>query len=101
MTAAKDKDIRADRARGEEPTNQEKREAAEAARRAEEDRPTIERLWVLYDEAQSERRSRDTDSARYQLHRSKPFACKTPAELVTLDIDRRRIRKLKTLSPRS
>lgn len=101
MTAAKAKDIRADRARGKELTNQEKREAAEAARQAEEGRPTISRLWSFYDETSPERTSRDTDRARYNLHLAKPFGGKTPAELVTLDLDRLRLRKLKSLSPQT
>ena len=101
MTAARANNIRADRARRKELTNQEKREAVEAAKRAEEERPTIHRLWALYDEANASRRSRKVDVNRYELHLSKPFGEKTPAELVTLDIDRLRVKKLKTLSPQT
>lgn len=101
MTAAKANQIRALRARGVEPSNQEKRDAAEAARRAEEGRPTIARLWALYDEANDARKVRKTDTSFYTNHLKAQFAAKTPAELVTLDIDRLRIKKLKTHSPQT
>lgn len=101
MTAAKANQERALRARGAVPSNQEKREAAEAARRAEEGRPTISRLWALYDSEQPDRPSRKADSNRYRLHLDKPFGGKIPDELVTLDLDRLRLKKMKTLSPQS
>lgn len=101
MTAAKAAHIRADRARGKELSNQEKRDAAEAARKAEEERPTITRLWVLYDESKASRAVRKTDESFFTLHLARPFGNKTPSELVTLDIDRLRIQKLKTRSPQT
>ncbi|MDR1488934.1 MAG: site-specific integrase [Desulfovibrio sp.] len=99
MTAAKANAIRADRARGKELNNKSKREAAEAAKREEEGRPTIERLWRLYDETNAARKMRKTDIGFYTNHLAKPFGEKAPDELVTLDIDRIRIKKLKTLAP--
>ena len=101
MTAARASQVRADRARGKELTNQEKREAVEAAKREEEGRPTIARLWAAYDEAQPARSSRKSDVARYTLHLAQPLGGKLPSELVTLDIDRLRVKKLKTLSPQT
>ena len=101
MTAAKASQERALRARGARPSNQAKREASEAAKREEEGRPIIARLWALYDETQPDRRSRDTDTGRYRLHLAGAFGNKTPAELVTLDLDRLRIKKLKSLSPQT
>jgi integrase len=101
MTSAKASRVRADRARGKELTNKGRREAAAAAKRKEAGRPTIDRLWRLYDEARGERRSRYDDANRYALHLAASFAEKTPADLVTLDIDRLRVKKLKTLSPQT
>ena len=101
MTAARANQERALRARGHVPSNQEKRDATEAARRAEEARPTIDRLWGLYDDANAGRKVRKTDTGFYSGHLAKPFGQKTPAELVTLDIDRLRINKLKTLAPQT
>ena len=101
MTAARANQIRAYRARGKELTNQERREAAEAAKLEEEGRPTIARLWVTYDENTPARSSRNTDAARYNLHLAQSFGGKLPSELVTLDIDRLRVNKLKTHSPQT
>ena len=101
MTPARASQVRADRARGRELTNQEKREAAEAAKREEEGRPTIARLWSLYDENTKDRKMRKTDTGFYTNHLLKPFGGKIPAEIVTLDIDRLRINKMKTLAPQT
>jgi integrase len=101
MTAAKASKIRSDRARRKEPTNKERRKAMEAAKRAEEARPTIARLWHLYDETTPHRKARDSDTGRYTMHLAPFFSNKTPDELVTLDIDRLRIKKLKTLAPQT
>ena len=101
MTAAKANQERALRARGAVPSNQEKREAAEAAKRAEEGRPTIARLWALYDESNAGRKSRGTDTGFFINHLEPLFANKTPDEIITLDIDRLRIKKLKVLAPKT
>jgi integrase len=101
MTAARASRIRADRARGLELTNKGKRKAAEAARREEEGRPTITRLWGFYDEANAERRSRKGDCNRYLLHLARLFGDRTPDEIETMDIDRLRLRKLGTHSPQT
>lgn len=101
MTAAKASHIRADRARQKELNNREQREAIEQAKQAEEAKPTIERLWLLYDESNPDRKSRKTDTGFYRNHLAPSFANKLPDEIVTLDIDRLRIKKLKTLSPQT
>jgi integrase len=100
-TPARVNQERALRVSGKELSNQAKRDAAEAARKAEEDRPTIEKLWRQYDENNADRKIRRTDTGVFQNHLAEPFAEKTPDDLVTLDIDRIRINKLKTLSPQS
>jgi integrase len=101
MTPSRASQIRADRARGRELTNQGKREAIAEAKREEEGRPTIARLWKLYDEGNDTRKVRKTDTGYYTNHLESLFASKTPSELVTLDIDRLRISKMKTLAPAS
>lgn len=90
MTAAKAAHIRADRARGLEMPNAEKRKAEEAARLADLSRPTIARLWSLYRDSRPERKRWETDESRWRLHIEPLFAKKIPAELVTLDVDRMR-----------
>ena len=101
MTAAKANRERALRARGTVPSNQSKREATEAAKREEEGRPTIARLWAVYDDATAARKNRKTDTGIFNNHILPVFAEKIPAEMVTLDIDRLRIKKLKSLSPQT
>ena len=88
MTPAKASRIRADRVRGRELSNREQRAEEEAIRLAEEARPTIARLWALYRESRPERKRWETDEGRYKLYIAPSFATKTPADLVTLDVDR-------------
>jgi len=101
MTAARANALRADKIRGKELTNRGNREKAEAARRAKEGRPIIARLWALYDESRPDRSSRRDDLGRYTLHLAPLFAKKTPSDLVTLDIDRLRLKLSKTRSPQT
>ena len=90
MTPARANQIRADRARKKELPNREARAAEESARQAEANRPTIERLWNLYRESRPDRKRWETDESRWRLHIEPQFGKKTPAEIVTLDVDRMR-----------
>ncbi|SBW10979.1 Site-specific recombinase XerD [uncultured delta proteobacterium] len=90
MTAARASHIRADRARGRALSNRDRRETEEAVRRAEAERPTIARLWALYRESRPDRQRWDSDISRYRLHIEPHFGAKTPADIVTLDVDRLR-----------
>jgi|GEM_PF-2229235 len=63
-------------------------------------RPTLARLWILY-ESKPDRASRNDDVCRYSLHLAPTFAEKTPAELITLDIDRLRVKLSKTHKPQT
>lgn len=101
MTAARANALRADKARGKDLTNKAAREKAEAARLAEEERPTIARLWMLYDESKPDRSSRRDDLCRYTLHLAPLFADKTTAELATLDIERLKTKLAKTHKPQT
>jgi integrase len=99
MTAARANQVRADRARGREKTNRERRVAAEAAKREREGTPTIARLWALYDETHAARKSRKGELGYYANHLKTQFADRLPPEIETLELDRFRAKKLKTLSP--
>ncbi len=90
MTPAKAAHIRADRARGLELPNTEKRAAEEAVKLAEASRPTIGRLWALYRDSLPDRKRWETDESRYRLYLQPAFEKKTPAEMITLDVDRLR-----------
>ena len=99
MTAAKAAHIRSDRARGIEAPNTEKRKAEAAAREAEATRPTLNRLWEMYKESLPNRKRWDVDTSRYNVHLKGPFGSKVPAELVTLDVERLRLKLVKEGRP--
>ncbi|MDR2892961.1 MAG: site-specific integrase, partial [Deltaproteobacteria bacterium] len=95
MTAARANQIRADRARGREQSNRDKRATEEAAKLADASRPTIERLWTLYRDSRPERKRWETDESRYSKYLKEPFGKKVPAEVITLDVDRMRVQMTK------
>lgn len=95
MTEAKAAQIRADRIRGKEMSNTEKRKAATAARRADLDRWTLDKMWQAYQEAHPEHKGRDRDISRYNAHIGPRFGMKTPEEMCTADIDAFKVESLK------
>lgn len=101
MTPARASQKRADKIKGRVPTNKEKREAEEAAKKAEENRWTIERLWTEYKEGRKPGKGLATDSGRYDKYLKKPFGGKEPSEVIALDIERLKRRLLKTKSPQT
>lgn len=100
MTPAKAAAIRADRTRGKELPNRDRRETARVAKAAEVERPTFARLWSLYDEAHSHRKDRASDKSRWETYLKPEFEKKTPDEVAQLDLDRFRIALAKTKSRR-
>ncbi|MDR0826591.1 MAG: site-specific integrase [Desulfovibrio sp.] len=102
MTAARANQVRALRISGKELSNQGKREAVEAAKREEAERPTIARLWDIYAQSLQGRPSIRNDDYAFHKHiASTPIVNKTPDELVTLDLERLRFKLLKTLAPQT
>lgn len=100
MTPAKASAIRAERIKG-DLSNQEKREAEKAAKMAEAGRWIIDKLWIEYKAQRKPGKSLVTDTGRYEKYIKPTFGDKEPQELVPLDIDRLRIRLLKTLKPQT
>ena len=99
MTPARAAHIRSDRIRGLDAPNTAKRKAEEAARKADASRPTLDRLWDMYQESMPNRKRWDTDRSRYSLYLKEPFGRKTPSELVTLDLERLRLKLTKEGRP--
>lgn len=97
MTAAKANHIRAARING-EMTNEQRRAALEAEKAAEAGRWTFGRLWEQYQETNPIKGIR-TDKNRYENHIKPLFDNKEPQEVVPLDVDRLRLKMLKTYSP--
>jgi integrase len=93
MTPARASTLRADRIQGRELSNEERR----GAEQQQQDRWTIARLWEEY-KAQKSLKGIVTDENRFQKHLSR-FADKEPHELSPFDVDRLRVKMLKTHKP--
>lgn len=100
MTAKRASIFRANLIEGKEKTREQKRKDAREAKEADESRWTINRLWQEY-KAQNPLRGMAQDESRYRLYLDAPFGEKEPSELVSLDIDRLRVKLLKSKSPQT
>jgi integrase len=89
MTEAKAAGIRAERIEGKRASRKEIREAQEAIRQAELQKPTIERLWEIYRSEHADKKSLRTDGYNFTNHLI-VFAKKTPDEICTADLVRLR-----------
>jgi integrase len=96
MTPAKAAGIRAEYVTGKRLTPQEQRAKDQADKQAEEEKPTLARLWEAFREAKQGNKSVRDDVYRWKKHLEPVFAKKTPAEILTLDVDRLRVRLLKS-----
>jgi integrase len=100
MTPAKAAGIRSRRMQGKELSNREKRKAIKAAKRSEAAKWTVDRLWTKY-KAQRSPKGIAQDESRYQNYLEPLFGDKEPFEILPLDIDRLRRKKLKGKSPQT
>ncbi len=91
--------IRSDKMRGLALPNRERRKAEKAAKENEAGRWTVGKLWEEYVKQRFHDKADLSDKANYKNHLKTPFGDKEPAALVPLDIDRLRVRLLKTRSP--
>lgn len=82
MTAFKASQIRADRARGKEPTNSQRREAI----RKEKTVITVKSLWEHYRDSRPKSRSLNTDTSFYSGYIKDSLGGKKPMELCTADV---------------
>jgi len=95
MTPARAAKIRGMKVDGEKRTNQERREQEQAERKAREERPSITRLWEEYIHQKTNYKGQLPDKSRYKKYLKPEFGNKTPSEIITLDVDRLRLRLLK------
>lgn len=100
MTAAKANQIRAARING-ELSNTEKRQQVKTAKQAEADKMTIARLWDEYAQNKADSKAINTDKGRFDKYLLTAFGDKEPHELIRLDVDRLRMKLLKTLKPQT
>jgi integrase len=100
MTAAKASQIRADRMRGKADPNTVKRIKDRAAKDAEDDRWTVNRLWEEYRANNAQKtRIAVTDDYRFRMYLDPIFGSKIPSEIDPLSIDRLRVKMSKTRKP--
>ncbi|MBU1168096.1 MAG: site-specific integrase [Proteobacteria bacterium] len=101
MTPARASIVRAQRMNGDTLSNQEKRAKIEARKKAELNRWTIERLWDEYASQRTQNENYRKDYTRYNKNILPVFGSQEPKELSPLDIDRYRVKMLKTKSPQT
>lgn len=101
MTEAKANNIRSERLEGRRESRKAVRERIVAEKEALESRPTLIKLWEAYEAQRPATRSSGIDGGRFQKHIAPVLGDKVPAELVTLDADRLRMKLLKTHSPQT
>ena len=100
-TPARAAGIRSQKIDGKLLTNKEKREAEEAAKKAQEKKWTIDRLFKEYKKGRKKNKGLKIDEGRYENYLKKPFGDIEPIEIIALDVDRLRIRLLKRKSPQT
>jgi integrase len=96
MTPARAARIRTQRIEGDEPTNQEQREAARQTQKAR----TLDRLWDEYQVSKS-LKGISQDRSRFERYLRPLWGDKEPHEITALEIDRLRLRVLKGKSPQT
>lgn len=102
MTPARAAGKRARRIEGKQQTNTEKRGSAIKEKLAEQNKWTIDRIWNEYlQQKENLNKGLKQDKSRYNLYIQRAFGKKEPGELVQLDIDRMRIKLLKTKTPQT
>jgi integrase len=101
MTPARAAEIRVERIQGKQLPNREKRKADETKKRAEANRRTIDWLWEEYKRQKPNLKWPGPDENRYKNYIKPSFGDKEPKDLLPLDIDRLRLKMLKTKSPQT
>jgi len=99
MTPARAAGIRAERIEGKRSSRKEIREMKEAKNKAEANRWTIKKLWEEYKANNPALKGIVTDENRFKNHIKPKFGDKEPCEIIPLDIDRLRIKLLKSKAP--
>lgn len=99
MTPARAAGIRAERIEGKRLSRKEIREQEEAKKQAEADKWTIDRLWSEYKAKNPGIKGIITDNNRFENHIKTPLGNKEPKDLSPFDVDRLRLKLLKTKAP--
>ncbi len=101
MTPARAAGMRSARLEGKQQSNVEKRQAEQEAKQAERNRWTITRLWQEYQAGLPDNKATRTDSGRFDKYLKSSLGDREPKDLLPLDVDRIRVKLLKTKSPQT
>jgi len=101
MTAPKASRLRGRRIDGDQPSNAGKRAAAQEAKDADAHKWTLKRLWAEYKRQNPSLKGLPSDKSRFDNYLSPTLGDKEPTEILTLDVDRVRLRLLKKKSPQT
>lgn len=101
MTPAKANKIRSLRIDGDQPSNADKRAEEVAAKEAEAGRWTLSRLWDEYKAQKVGYKGEGPDKNRFENYLEPVFGDRTPDEIITLDVDRVRVKMLKSKAPQT
>lgn len=101
MTPARASQKRTRKIRGDELTNQERRDAEEARKKAQAGKWTIDKLWQQYESQKPDTKARRTDKSRYEKYLKPKLGEKEPPEILQLDVDRIRLKIQKKKSPQT
>jgi integrase len=99
MTPARAAGIRSERIEGKRLSRKEIREMEKAKNESEANRWTIKKLWDEYKANNPVLKGIVTDKNRFKNHIKPKFGDKEPCEIIPLDIDRLRIKLLKSKAP--
>jgi integrase len=100
MTPSRAAGVRARRIQGEK-SNKERREAKRTVEKTKRDKWTIDKLWEEYIAQRAESKGLKVDKGRYEKFLKPVFGKKEPRKIIALDVDRMRVKLLKTKSPQT
>ena len=101
MTPAKAAHMRYERIKGIQSSNKNRREADLRAKKEEEGKWTLSKLWLEYESQRPDSKAIKTDKGRFKKHLEPTLGKKQPHEIIRLDVDRLRIKISNTLKPQT
>jgi integrase len=101
MTPSRAARIRSERIEGKRLSRKEIKEKEIARKKAEENRWTLDRLYEEYMKGRPNNKARATDESRYRKYLRPAFGNTEPKEVISLDVDRLRIKLSKRLAPQT
>ena len=99
MTPARANQIRIERIQGDQLSNKGRREAVREQEQAEANKWTLDKLWEFYKEHRPEVKGIAIDEIRYKNCIKPIFGDKETKDLCSFDVDKLRVRLLKTKKP--